>query len=156
MVAAAAAGLCYPSLAHAQPDEPEAAEAEDPAGELEPAEDEDAAAAEADDAEADAFFEEFMGSVARDKADRERCADTRDTVSKKEQYDACTRLIEDAPNENDLVGSYYVNRATAFDDHTAQCQDVTKGVTIIERSNSSVFGTDFLAAAKSLQKAACY
>ena len=109
-----------------------------------------------DDAEADAFFEEFMGSVARDKADRERCANTRDTVSKKEQYDACTRLIEDAPNENDLVGSYYVNRATALDDHTAQCQDVTKGVTIIERSNSSVFGTDFLAAAKSLQKAACY
>jgi erythromycin esterase-like protein len=60
---------------------------------------------EMDDADADAFFEEFMGSVRRDEADRERCANTRDTVSKDEQYDACTRLIEDASNENDLVGT---------------------------------------------------
>jgi len=109
-----------------------------------------------DDADADAFFEEFMGSVERDKADRERCANTRDSVSKQEQYDACTRLIEDAPNENDLVGTYYVNRATAHDDHTAQCQDVTKGIEIIERENSRIFGADFLAAAKSLQKTSCY
>jgi hypothetical protein len=110
---------------------------------------------EMDDAEADAFFEEFMGSVRRDEADRERCANTRDTVSKEEQYDACTRLIEDAPNENDLVGSYYVNRALAPKGPASQCLDVTRGVAIIEGSKSTVFSGAFLNAAKSLKESAC-
>jgi hypothetical protein len=110
---------------------------------------------EMDDADADAFFEEFMGSVRRDEADRERCANTRDTVSKDEQYDACTRLIEDASNENDLVGTYYVNRALAPKSPTGQCEDVTRGVAIIEGSKSTVFSGAFLDAAKSLKDSAC-
>jgi hypothetical protein len=110
---------------------------------------------EMDDADADAFFEEFMGSVRRDDADRERCANTRGTVSKEEQYDACTRLIEDASNENDLAGTYYVNRALAPKSPTGQCEDVTRGVAIIEGSKSTVFSGAFLDAAKSLKDSAC-
>jgi len=108
-----------------------------------------------DDAEADAFFEEFMGEIERDKADRERCANTRDTVSKQEQYDACTRLIEDAPNENDLVGSYYINRALAPKGPAGQCLDVSRGIAIIEGFDSRAFRGDFLEAAKRLKDAAC-
>lgn len=108
-----------------------------------------------DDADAGAFFEEFMGQVKRDDADRERCANTRDTVSKEEQYDACTRLIEDAPNENDLVGSYYVNRALAPKSPAGQCEDVSRGVAIIEGFKSTAFRGAFLEAAKSLKESAC-
>ncbi|MDJ0512852.1 MAG: hypothetical protein QNJ62_05345 [Methyloceanibacter sp.] len=104
----------------------------------------------------DDLWDSFMQDIERDKADRERCANLRDAVSKQEQYDACTRLIENAPNENDLVGTFYVNRATAHEDHTAQCQDVTKGIEIIERENPRIFGGGFLASAKRLQQAACY
>lgn len=108
-----------------------------------------------DEADADAFFEEFMADIERDKADRKACANTRDTVSKEEQYDACTRLIENAPNENDLVGSYYVNRALAPKDLEGQCQDVSRGVAIIEGFQSNVFRGAFLAGAKRLKDAAC-
>lgn len=108
-----------------------------------------------DDADADAFFEEFMGQVKRDDADRDRCANTRDTVSKEEQYDACTRLIEDAHNENDLVGSYYVNRALAPKSPAGQCEDVTRGVAIIEGFKSTAFRGAYLEAAKSLKDSAC-
>ena len=54
-------------------------------------------------------------------------------------------------NENDLVGTYCVNRATAPKDRASQCEDVSKGVAIIERSKSTVFGTDFLEAATHLK-----
>ena len=58
-------------------------------------------------------------------------------------------------HENDLVGTYDVNRTTAPKDRASQCEDVSKGVAIIERSKSTVFGTDFLQAAKNLKAVAC-
>ncbi|MEM7399925.1 MAG: hypothetical protein AAF354_13450 [Pseudomonadota bacterium] len=108
-----------------------------------------------DGATGDDVWESFMQDVERDKADRERCSNLSNAVSPQEQYDACTRLIEGAPNENDLVGTYYVNRATVHGNPTAQCKDVTKGVEIIERENPRIFGGGFLESAKRLQNAAC-
>lgn len=109
----------------------------------------------AEDDDGDAFFQEFLGEIEKDEDDRERCANTRDEVSPTEQYEACTRLIEDAHLENDLVGTYYVNRATAPKDPESQCADVTKGVAIIEKSKSTIFGANYLQAAKRLKEVAC-
>jgi len=95
-----------------------------------------------------------MGEIEKDKEDQERCGGSGE-ISRAEQREACTRLIEDAPNENDLVGTYYVNRATTHEDATGQCKDVSKGIKIIEREKSNIYGKNFLEAARSLKEAAC-
>ncbi len=102
----------------------------------------------------DYSFEDFMGEIEKDKADQERCGGSGE-ISRAEQQAACTRLIEDAPNENDLVGTYYVNRATTHEDAAGPCKDVSKGIEIIEREKSNIYGKGFLAAARNLEEAAC-
>ena len=106
------------------------------------------------DMDGDAAFEEFMGEIKTDKEDQRRCRGS-DDVSAAEQAAACTRLIEKAPNENDLVGEYYVDRAMARQTRAEQCEDVRKGIAIIERSKSTIYGGNFLEAARQLEQAAC-
>lgn len=53
----------------------------------------------------DYSFEDFLGEIEEDKEDQKRCEGNGD-VSRAAQREACTRLIEDAPYENDLVGTY--------------------------------------------------
>lgn len=111
---------------------------------------EDRSSDESDDYSLQDFFDE----IERDKEDQKRCRG-RNNVSSSEQHAACTRLIESAPVENDLVGEYYVDRAMAGEDAAAQCQDVRKGIAIIERSKSNIYGKDFLDAARRLEASIC-
>lgn len=103
----------------------------------------------------DYSFEDFMAEIEEDKKDQERCRNTVGDISAQEQVDACTRLIENAPYENDLVGEYYVDRATGQTDPAAQCADVRKVIQVLEDSNSTIYGESFLSAARSLEAAAC-
>jgi len=106
------------------------------------------------DMDGDAAFEAFMGEIEKDKEDQRRCRGASD-VAAAEQEAACTRLIENAPNENDLVGEYYVDRAMARQSRAEQCEDVRKGIAIIERTKSKIYGGNFLEAARRLEEAAC-
>jgi hypothetical protein len=99
-------------------------------------------------------FDDFLAEIEKDKQDEKRCQGS-GGVSQADQRAACTRIIENAPYENDLVGTYYVHRATTYQDIDAQCADVTKGVEIIEREKSKIFGKSFLDAARRLQDSAC-
>ena len=100
-------------------------------------------------------FEDFMEMLNQGKADRKLCLNLAGETDKKTQAAACTRLIEDAPRENDVVGTYYVARATATDDLESQCRDVRKGIAVIEKSKSTIYGKDYLDSARRLEDSAC-
>ena len=102
----------------------------------------------------DYSFEDFLDEIEKDKEDQKRCRGN-DDASPSEQQEACTRLIEGAPVENDLVGEYYIDRAMTGEDATQRCQDVRKGISIIERSKSNIYGKPFLDAARRLEEAVC-
>jgi hypothetical protein len=45
---------------------------------------------------------------------------------------ACTRLIDNAQTENELVGLFYAMRATANDDKSANCSDAHKVLSLTD------------------------
>ncbi|ODA68252.1 hypothetical protein A7A08_00069 [Methyloligella halotolerans] len=100
-------------------------------------------------------FEDFMAEVEEGKKDQALCRDDEGGTSPQVRIDACTRLIEDAPYENDLVGTYYVNRAMAGGDPDQNCADVRKGIQVIEDSKSTIYGEDYLSAAGRLEESIC-
>ncbi|MFD0987044.1 hypothetical protein [Methyloligella solikamskensis] len=100
-------------------------------------------------------FEDFMAEIEEGKKDQALCRDDDGDTPPQERMDACTRLIEDAPVENDLVGTYYVNRAMADTNSPQSCADVRKGIQVVEDSNSSIYGEDYLSAARRLEEVIC-
>jgi len=98
----------------------------------------------------DAAFDDFMAEIEAGKKDQSLCRNDEEDVAPEDQVSACTRLIEDAPYENDLVGTYYINRAMAGSDPDQSCADASKGVQVLEDSNSSISGEDYRDAARRL------
>jgi hypothetical protein len=109
----------------------------------------------ASDQSDDYSFDDFMEEIKKDKEDQRRCRGTGGGVSKPEQQAACTRLIDKAPYENDLVGEYYIMRATTHEDAAAQCKDVSKGIELIENSKPRPSWKNLLDAAHGLKESAC-
>ena len=100
-------------------------------------------------------FDDYLAEIEESKMDEARCRNDNNDTQPEQRIDACTRLIEDAHVENDLVGTYYVNRAAANTNSAQSCADVRKGIQVIEDSNSSIFGENYLSAARSLEDAVC-
>ncbi len=102
-----------------------------------------------------ATFDDFMAEIEAGKKDQALCRNDEEDVAPEDQVSACTRLIEDAPYENDLVGTYYINRAMAGSDPDQSCADASKGVQVLQDSNSSIYGEDYLDAARRLEESLC-
>ncbi len=64
------------------------------------------------------------------------CTQGQGKVSNESVVEACTRLIDNAAKENEMVGFFYAMRATANDDKASNCRDAHK---VLELSNDPTF-----------------
>ena len=94
----------------------------------------------------------FAGPPARayDGAEKDypACTQGHGKVANKDIVAACTRLIDNAATENELVGFFYAMRATANDDKASNCHDAKK---VLELTDDPTF----VEGAKTLIKINC-
>jgi len=76
------------------------------------------------------------------------CTQGQGKVSNEAVVEACTRLIDNAAKENEMVGFFYAMRATANDDKKSNCHDAHK---VLELTDDPTF----VNGAKTLIKVNC-
>jgi hypothetical protein len=69
------------------------------------------------------------------EADFATCTQGSGKVDNATVVTACTRLIDNAKTENELVGLFYAMRATANDDKAANCSDAHKVLSLTDDPN---------------------
>ena len=65
------------------------------------------------------------------QADYATCTAGDSSTQAEAMVEACSRLIENASQENELVGMFYALRASVNTDKSANCQDARKATSLI-------------------------
>jgi hypothetical protein len=69
------------------------------------------------------------------EADYKNCTSGAGKIPNGQIVSACTRLIDNAQAENELVGFFYALRASSNSDKAQNCSDARKAQTLIKAAN---------------------